>query len=197
MLSARAIGAALVAIMLAPVPARADTLLMPFFGINFAGDAGKTFSEGRESKQQTFGVSAAFFGGGVVGIEADFGYSPDFFGKADTGGSSVTTAVGNLVLAIPFGGQKGFGIRPYGLVGAGVLKSTSDFGTGVAEIDENDMTWSAGGGVLLFFGSSAGLRFDVRYFKTFDDLEILGVPIAQSPGKVDFTRGSLGFVFRF
>ena len=78
-----------------------------------------------------------------------------------------------------------------------MLKSTSDFGTGVAEIDENDMTWSAGGGVLLFFGSNAGLRFDVRYFKTFDDLEILVVPIGQSPGKVDFTRASLGFVFRF
>ena len=91
----------------------------------------------------------------------------------------------------------GLRLRPYGIVGAGLLKSKSDFGTGVAEIDENDLTWSAGGGLLLFFGSNAGLRFDVRYFRTFDDLEILGVPIAQSPGKVDFTRGSLGFVFRF
>ena len=59
------------------------------------------------------------------------------------------------------------------------------------------MTWSAGGGVLIFFGTRAGIRGDVRYFRTFDDLEILGIPIAQSPGKVDFTRGSLGFVFRF
>ena len=49
----------------------------------------------------------------------------------------------------------------------------------------------------MFFGSKAGIRFDVRYFRTFDDLEILGLPIAQSPGKVDFTRGSLGFVLRF
>ena len=103
---------------------------------------------------------------------------------------------GNLIIGAPFGGQQGFGVRPYGLVGAGLMKSTSDFGTGVAEIDENDSTWSAGGGVLLFFGTSAGLRFDVRYFRTFDDLEILGVPIAQSPGKVDFTRGSLGFVLQ-
>jgi hypothetical protein len=31
----------------------------------------------------------------------------------------------------------------------------------------------------------------------FDYLEILGVAIAQSPGKVDFTRTSLGFVLRF
>ena len=56
------------------------------------------------------------------------------------------------------------------------------------------MTWSAGGGVLLFFGSNAGIRFDIRYFRTFNDLEILGVSLAESPGKIDFTRSSLGFV---
>jgi outer membrane protein with beta-barrel domain len=197
MLSKRAIGAALVAITLAPVPARADTLLTPFFGVNFGGDAGKEFSEAFDTSQYNWGASITFMGGGVFGFEGDFGFSPDFYGKTDVGGSNVLTATGNLVIGIPFGGQHGFGVRPYGIVGAGLLRSKSDFGTDVAEIDENDLTWSAGGGVLLFFGSSAGLRFDVRYFKTFDDLEILGVPIAQSPGKVDFTRGSLGFVLRF
>ena len=197
MLSTRAIGTALVAITLAPVPARADTLLTPFFGVNFGGDAGKEFSEAFDTSQYNWGASITFMGGGVFGFEGDFGFSPDFYGKTDLGGSNVFTATGNLVIGIPFGGQHGFGVRPYGVVGAGLLRSKSDFGTDVAEIDENDLTWSAGGGVLLFFGSSAGLRFDVRYFKTFDDLEILGVPIAQSPGKVDFTRGSLGFVFRF
>ena len=51
--------------------------------------------------------------------------------------------------------------------------------------------------MFLFFGTRTGIRFDVRYFQTFDDLEILGVTIAESPGKVDFTRASLGFVLRF
>ena len=53
-------------------------------------------------------------GGGVLGFEGDIGYSPDFFGKTDIGGSSVLTATGNLVFGIPIGGQKGVGIRPYG-----------------------------------------------------------------------------------
>ena len=197
MLSTRVIGAAIVAIMLAPLPARADTLLIPFFGVNFGGDAGTEFSEAFDTNQFNWGASITFMGGGIFGVEGDIGFSPDFYGKTDAGGSSALTATGNLIIGIPFGGQQGFGIRPYGLVGAGLLKSKSDFGTGVAEIDGNDLTWSAGGGVLLFFGTRTGLRFDVRYFRTFDDLEILGVPIAQSPGKVDFTRGSLGFVFRF
>ena len=197
MLSTRVIGTVLVAIMLAPVPARADTLLIPFFGVNFGGDSGQEFSEAFDTKQYNWGGSITFMGGGVFGVEGDFGFSPDFYGKTDVGGSNATTATGNLVIGIPFGGQQGFGIRPYGVVGAGLLKSKSDFGTGVAEIDENDLTWSAGGGVLLFFGTRTGIRFDIRYFQTFDDLEILGVPIAESPGKVDFTRTSLGFVLRF
>jgi len=197
MLSSRLIGTALVALMLAPVPARADTLLIPFFGVNFGGDSGKEVSEAFDTSQYNWGGSITFMGGGVFGVEGDFGFSPDFYGKTDMGGSNVLTATGNLVIGIPFGGQHGFGIRPYGVVGAGLLKSTSDFGTGVADIDESDLTWSAGGGVFLFFGTRTGIRFDVRYFKTFDDLEILGVSIAESPGKVDFTRASLGFVLRF
>ena len=197
MLSTRAIGTALVAITLAPVPARADTMLIPFFGVNFGGDSGKKFSEAFDTSQFNWGPSITFMGGGVFGVEGDLGFSPDFYGKTDTGGSNALTATGNLVIGIPFGGQYGFGIRPYGVVGAGLLKSTSDFGAGVAEIGENDLTWSAGGGILMFFGTNAGIRFDLRYFRTFDDLEILGVPVAQSPGKVDFTRTSVGFVLRF
>ena len=197
MLSTRAIGTALVAIMLAPAAAGADTLLIPFFGVNSGGDSGTEFSEAFDTSQFDWGASITWMGGGVFGVEGDIGFSPDFYGKTDVGGSSVLTATGNLIIGIPFGGQQGFGFRPYAVAGAGLLKSKSDFGTGVAEIDENDMTWSAGGGVLVFFGARAGLRFDVRYFKTFDDLEIVGIPIADSPGKVDFTRSSLGFVLRF
>ena len=196
MASTRVIAAlAAVVITLAPAPARADGFFIPFLGVNFGGDSGKEFSEAFETNQFNWGASLGWMGGGVFGFEGDFGYSPDFYGKTDAGGSGAFTATANVLLGLPFGGQQGFGVRPYGLVGVGLLSSTSDFGT--PEIDENNVTWSAGGGLMLFFGTRAGLRFDVRYFRTFDDLEILGIPIAQSPGKVDFTRGSLGLVLKF
>jgi hypothetical protein len=197
MFSNRVIALALVAIVLAPMPSRADVLLVPFFGVNFGGDSGREFSEAFDTSQYNWGASVTFMGGGIFGVEGDFGYSPDFYGKTDAGGSNAFTATGSLILGIPFGGQQGFGIRPYGLVGAGLLKSATDFGDAFTNIDESSVTWSAGGGVLLFFGTRAGLRFDARYFRTFDDLEILGIAIAQSPGKVDFTRASLGLVLRF
>ena len=197
MASTRVMTAALaaLAITLAPAPARADGLFIPFLGVNFGGDSGKEFSEAFETNQFNWGASLGWMGGGVFGFEGDFGYSPDFYGKTDAGGSGAFTLTANMLLGLPFGGQQGFGVRPYGLVGAGLLSSRSDFGD--PEIDENSVTWSAGGGLMLFFGTRAGIRFDVRYFRTFDDLEILGIPIIESPGKVDFTRGSLGLVLRF
>jgi hypothetical protein len=182
-------------ITLAPTPARADGFFIPFFGVNFGGDSGKEFSEAFDTSQFNWGASLGWMGGGVFGFEGDFGYSPDFYGATEAGGSAAFTATGNLILGVPFGGQQGFGVRPYGLIGAGVLSSRSDFGA--PEIDENNLTWSAGGGLMMFFGSNFGIRGDLRYFRTFDDLEILGIPIAESSGKVDFTRGSLGFVLRF
>jgi len=89
MLSTRVIGAAIVAIMLAPLPARADTLLIPFFGVNFGGDAGTEFSEAFDTNQFNWGASITFMGGGIFGVEGDIGFSPDFYGKTDAGGSSV------------------------------------------------------------------------------------------------------------
>jgi hypothetical protein len=186
--------AAIVALgAIVPARAHADTLLIPFWGVNFGGDAGKSFGGAFDSKQYTYGLSIALMGGGVFGIEGDFAWSPDFFGKTDAGGSTVFTGSGNLLLGIPFGGQHGFGIRPYGTVGFGVLKSSADF----LDVNDNAIAWNSGGGVMLFFGTRYGVRVDLRYFKTFDDLEVLGVTIIDTPGKVSFTRTSLGFIFRF
>ena len=190
----RIVSAAMMALALIPATARADTLLIPFWGVNFGGDSGKDFSNAVDAKRFNYGVSFAFMGAGIFGLEGDFAYSPDFFGKSDLGGSSVFTGTGNLVLGVPFGGQQGFGIRPYGVVGLGVMKASADF----EDVDENSLTWDFGGGVMLFFGSRFGMRFDFRYFRTFDDVEIFGVEVVEDqPGKLDFTRSSIGFVFRF
>jgi opacity protein-like surface antigen len=188
---------ALTAAILTPARAQADVLLIPFFGVNFGGDAGKDLSDAFDSNQFNWGVSFAAMGAGVFGVEGDIGYSPDFFGKTDAGGSHVLTVMGNLVLGIPFGGQRGFGVRPYGLVGMGLMRSSVKFGGAVGEVDENKFAWDFGGGVIIFFGTNFGIRGDVRYFRTFEALDILGIDIAESPGKLDYTRGTFGFVFRF
>ena len=116
-----AIGFLLMAVM--PAAARADGLIVPFAGVNFGGDAGESIGDGVDAKKFDWGASFAWMGGGVFGFEGDIGYSPDFYGRNDVGGSSLLSLMGNVLLGVPFGGQQGFGIRPYGLVGVGVLRS--------------------------------------------------------------------------
>jgi opacity protein-like surface antigen len=177
--------------------ARADGLFIPFIGVNFGGDAGSEFGDALDASRFNWGASLGWMGGGVIGFEGDFGYSPDFFGKTDLGGSSVLTAFGNVLLGVPFGGQQGFGIRPYGLVGIGALYPEGDAFADQLELSEWKIGWDFGGGVMMFFTSHFGLRGDVRYFRTFEALDVLDIELEDEPGDLDFTRGSLGFVFRF
>jgi opacity protein-like surface antigen len=182
---------------LTPTAAGADGLLVPFMGVNFAGDSGKELEDAIDASRFNYGVSFAFMGGGVVGIEADIGYSPDFFGKTDVGGSSLLTITGNIMFGVPFGGQKGFGIRPYGLAGLGLIRPQVDAFGDLQELDENEFAWDFGGGVMFFFGTKVGLRADLRYFRTFGDVDFGLQDLLDDSDKVDFARASAGLILRF
>jgi opacity protein-like surface antigen len=178
--------------ILAPASARADGLLIPFLGVNFGGNSGKELSDAIDAKRFDWGVSLAYMGAGVVGLEADIAHSPDFYGRTDVGGSSVLTATGNLLLGIPIGGQKGVGFRPYAAAGLGVIRSNVD-ATNLLSLDNSKFAWDFGGGAMFFFGSHVGLRGDLRYFRTFGDVDFDVV----HTGRLDFARGSAGLVLRF
>jgi opacity protein-like surface antigen len=182
---------------LSPGAARADGFFIPFIGVNFGGDAGSEFGDALDASRFNWGASLGWMGAGVIGFEGDFGYSPDFFGKTDLGGSSVFTAFGNVLLGVPFGGQKGFGIRPYALAGIGTLYPEGDAFESQLALSEWKVGWDFGGGVMMFFTSHFGLRGDVRYFRTFQAIDVLGIDVEDGPGNLDFTRGSIGFVARF
>jgi opacity protein-like surface antigen len=188
---------AIVALGLAPATARADGLLIPFLGVNFAGDSGEELENALDASRFNWGASFGYMGGGVFGLEGDIGYSPDFFGKTDLGGTGVLTITGNLLLGIPFGGQAGFGIRPYGLIGVGLIRPNLDAFGDLTELEENEFAWDFGGGVMIFFGTNIGVRADLRYFRTFGDLEF-GIPDFTSDDEpLDFARASAGLVLRF
>ena len=169
-------------IFLAPTRAHADGLFTPWLGVNFANDP----ADGRTS----FGITATGMGGGIIGGEFDFGYSPNFFGDENIFGSNnVLTAVGNLVVGIPLGGSRGFGFRPYGTAGVGLIRLKADILQ--ADVSTNEFGINAGGGAFLFFGDHVGVRGDLRYFRAgFDDLNILNTD------EVDFWRASIGVTFR-
>lgn len=102
-----------------PLVAQADGYISPFAGVNFGNNSG----DGRLN----VGANVGWMGAGIIGVEGDFGYSPDFFGDQGLFGSnSVMDLMGNVIVGIPIGGTRGAGLRPYVTVGAGLLRSRFD-----------------------------------------------------------------------
>src|SRR5687767_4033391 len=94
----------------APRSASADWTFTPFLGWNFGGSADvNTGSSGSNTASKferkiDYGASLAKTGGGPIGFEIDFGYSPNFFesgtgasGFDFTNDSNVTTLMGNIL----------------------------------------------------------------------------------------------------
>ena len=193
----RTLALSLLCVVAAPAAARADGLLIPFIGVNFAGNSGRELSNAIDAERVDWGVSLGYMGGGILGLEADLAYSPDFFGKNDLGGSSVLTATGNLLIGVPIGGQSGVGFRPYVLGGLGVIRSQVDALGDVASLDNSKAAWSFGGGAMFFFANHIGVRGDLRYFRTFGRLDLDIVDGTRRSERLDFARASLGLTLRF
>jgi hypothetical protein len=154
---------AAIAVVWAPVQARADGYLSPWAGVNF----GSNVNNGRTA----LGVNAGFMGGGVLGAEVAFGYSPSFFGTTnDFGNNTVIDLMGNLVIGIPIGGTHGAGLRPYVSGGVGVIRTQIDGNTLLNHVSSsrNDIGWDVGAGLTGYLSKHFGLRADIRYFNDKD-----------------------------
>lgn len=197
---------ALVVFAGAPSKASADWLFTPYIGWNWGGSAG--FSdflgdfEDEFERRMNFGGSLAYMGGGIVGFEVDFGFSPNFFeqtsGDEDFafGDSNVTTLMANVMVGAPFGGQSGGGIRPYASGGVGLIKSRIDDADDLFEVNSTDWGLNVGGGIAGFFSDNVGLRGDVRYFRSLEDNEP-DDEFDVALGNFNFWRGTVGVIFRF
>jgi opacity protein-like surface antigen len=178
------------AVVLTPMPARADGFVTPWVGSAFGSNI--------QNGQTTLGVSAGGMGAGIVGGEVDFGWSPSFFGtKSDFGNNTVMNLMGNLIIGVPIGGTHGAGVRPYVVGGVGLLRSQIDGGT-LAKVSssENMFGWDAGGGVMGFFSDHVGLRGDVRYLRGMSDLTTNVSSIDVNGDRLHFWRATIGVTFR-
>jgi hypothetical protein len=182
-----------------PARASADWVFTPFIGATFGGNAdvggsGDDFKNEFE-RRLSYGATLGWMGGGILGFEADFGYSPNFF-RGDNnndninfiGDGNVTSLMGNLVLAAPLGP-----VRPYASGGIGLLKSKVDDAGQFFDATSNDLGYNLCAGVIL--GGKVGLRGDVRYFRSLQDTDPDGIDF--SLGNLKFWRGTVGVAFRF
>jgi opacity protein-like surface antigen len=171
----------------APRPVWAQGFITPFVGFGFGGDSPNCLSlTNCEEKRLNWGVSIGKTNG-VMGVEEDFAYAPDFFGKTSTGGNAMLTLMTNMMFVIPAGP-----IHPYGVVGLGLMRPHVKIGD-LTTLSKTVVGWDWGGGLNIMFTPSFGLRGDVRHMRTLQHVT-LGV---FGDDKIDFWRGSAGVTFAF
>jgi len=184
-----------------PAKASADWLFTPFIGGTFGGSADLGSVNESDSdefnRKLSYGASLAWMGKGIIGFEADFGYSPNFFGtdSDDTvnlvGEGNVTTLMGNLVLGAPLGP-----VRPYASGGVGLIRTRVDnAGQFFDDVDQSDFGFNIGAGVMGFFTNNIGIRGDVRFFRSLQDVDVDSTNVTL--GSFKFWRGSVGVTFKF
>jgi hypothetical protein len=180
---------ATIAMVSAPTLAHADGYISPFIGANLGNNSGN----GRVN----VGADVGWMGAGVIGGELDFGYAPSFFGNEGIFGSnSVLDVMGNVIIGIPAGGQRGPGVRPYATIGVGLLRSQINAGNGVNNtVSHNDAGVNLGVGVMGYFSDHVGIRGDVRYFRDLQDHGALN-DFNVDFGSFHFWRASFGVVLR-
>jgi opacity protein-like surface antigen len=193
------------ALLFSAAPAHADGFISPSVGVNFGGQAGGTLVSNTSTAASSptsagskinWGVAAGWMGKGVVGVEEDFKWSPDFFGHGGQWDSSrVVTLMTNVIVGAPIGGQKGGGIRPYAALGVGYIGQNITTVTNVGNFTENDFGWDLGAGVMGYFSDNVGLRFDYRYFRNFQETNTN--TIGLQVGHFSFSSASIGVLFRF
>ena len=141
--------------------------------------------------QFTWGFSAGTIG--VVGFEADFGVTNDFFGGGEDVDNNLITLTGNLIVSVPID-RGGPGIRPYVVGGMGLIKTRVSGVSEVVDFSRNDLGMDLGFGAIGFMSGGFGIRGDFRYFRrlTKED-EGFGFEL----GDISFWRLSIGAALRF
>lgn len=172
-------------------PSLAQGFVSPFLGYNFGGDASCPEVTNCNDKHSNYGVAFGALGS-VVGFEAEFGRTSDFRSNSTTlQTTNVLTFMTNFMLAPKFGP-----IQPYGVAGVGLMRTSLD--SAGANTDENQIGYDLGGGLIGFFSSHVGVRGDLRYFHSFQVLDLSKFPnFPASNNKLDFGRVALALVFKF
>ena len=113
--------------------AQAQGFISPFIGYNFSGDSGCPAILNCQDKRTDWGVALGAVGS-IVGFEAEFGYTKNFFGETSSQTSNVLTFMGNFMLAPKIGP-----VQPYGLAGIGLIRTSVETVGGTTSSDQNQI----------------------------------------------------------
>jgi opacity protein-like surface antigen len=165
-----------------PQIARADTLITPFTGVTFGGDA--------QVHRPAFGAGVTF-AGRSIGLEVELARIDKFFGDDETS-ADVTTLTAALVGGADLHGP---GAKPYFLAGVGLLRTGVQLGALLDDTSYNNFAIVLGGGLNVLVTDHLGFRGDLRYFRRLERQSDIGIiPIASN---FDFWRATVGLNLHF
>ncbi len=180
------IGIIALAVMASVVSARAESVIVPFAGADFGGDAAGCGSlPACHATHANIGVSLAVMWK-MFGLEEDVSFAPRFLGDAVNADNEVFAAMTNVIVRAGTGR-----LQPYLVGGAGVIRprvSTPAFSGG-----ENAFGVDIGGGVSYFPDARIGIRGDLRRLQTTEDINLL----IFSGERLGYWRGSVGVAVKF
>jgi hypothetical protein len=154
----RTIQSLLVAIAVCAVleePAATQAMFTASIGNAFGGDA--------PSKKTSWAVALGGGGAHGIGSEIEFSETRNFFETSSgVAHGKVISLIPSVFVAVPVNK-----IRPYGIFGFGFIRQRTEQTTGgvLANLTDDDIGYSIGGGVTYQFARHAGVRADLRRFK--------------------------------
>ena len=175
----------------APYEAHAQGFISPSLGYNFGGDAGCRTATDCRDKNWNWGGSLGALGS-VVGFEAELTYQGQFTGDQPTHQTAVTTLMGNFMLA-----PRITIVQPYGLIGIGAIRTKVEDRIALGSESQTSAGWTIGGGLILFVQEHVGLKGDIRYYHSFEKLDLLGIDFGLNQNRIDFGRAGFGVVLKF
>jgi hypothetical protein len=184
--------------LVVPQRASADWLFTPFLGTTFGGESPFLDLERATGTAQTiFGGSVAIQSDKIFGLEADFGTAPRFFERSSAGlvtSSDLTTLTGNVLAALPLSITRE-SLRPYVVAGAGWMHVGIADRAGFGSVDSTIAAIDVGGGAIGMLSTRAGVRFDLRHFRSLSALDKVLQPTQQA--HQSFWRLSFGVTLRY
>jgi len=186
-------------LMAAPGPARAQWTVSPWLGLGFDGASSfVTFEDGIGETKVTFGGAAGWLTDGLLGLEANVGYTPGAFDRDGVApaddliqDSSMLVATGDLLVLTPRAIVRDT-LRPYVVGGLGLMRVHARFVLDATGLDSNYLALAVGGGAIGRLTERSSLRFEVRRLSNLSyetDHELL---LDDDRSRVSFWRLTVG-----
>jgi hypothetical protein len=191
---------AVVWVLIAATPARADFFIVPFLGLKFGGSTSIVDLELAAAKRKLVLGAAALLTtpDSLLGFEAEFGSITGYFNNEEGGvrpliksGSYVTDLTGSVILQLPAGATGG-GLRPYAVIGGGLIHAEAEDFLEIFQVRRTVPAINLGVGATGLVTTNVGVRFDLRHLRSIRR----DAPTGGIGRHIDYWRFTFGLLLR-